>query len=232
MRNLNPLHFALRTRHSAFRAGLWFSAALVIGGMLITAATWVAFRHGVEREAGLPLMGTVPSFSLVSSSGQPLSQASLSGHIWIADFVFTQCPGMCPLLSAQMAKLQGALARQGLEARLVSFSVDPANDTPAALQAYAERFHADAARWLFVTGEHDALHRLIGDGFHLAVAERAASDNADGEGLITHSDRFVLVDADLQIRGYYHGTEEESVQRLLKDVQTLRADADTTKPKG
>lgn len=214
-----------RSWHS-WRLRLWQSALLAVGGVLITAATWVAFRHGVERtESGLPVVGKVPDFSLVSSSGQPLSQTNLAGDIWIADFVFTHCPGLCPLLSAQMAKLQSALARQGLTARLVSFSVDPANDTPEALRAYAERFHADASHWLFVTGERNAMHSLIGDGFHLALAERSPSENTDGEGLITHSDRFVLVDRDLQIRGYYHGTEEESVQQLLKDVQTLQAEA-------
>ena len=211
----------LRSWHSR----LWLSAGLiVVGGVLISAATWVAFRHGVERpESGLPVMGTVPEFALVSSSGQPLSQASLSGQIWIADFVFTHCPSMCPTLTAHMAKLQSALTRQGLGVRLVSFTVDPANDTPAVLSAYAERFHADTSRWLFVTGERNALHRLIGDGFHLAVAERSPSENTDGEGLITHSDRFVLVDGDLRIRGYYHGMDEASVQQLLSDVQALRA---------
>jgi protein SCO1 len=79
-----------------------------------------------------------------------------------------------------------------------------------------------ASRWLFVTGERNALHRLISDGFHLAVAERSPSANTDGDGLITHGDPFVLADRDLQIRGYYHGTEEESVQQLLKDVQMLQ----------
>ena len=215
-----------RYKGRSWRHRFWLSAGLIVVGVLISAATWVAFRHGVERtESGLPVMGNVPEFSLVSSGGQPLSQASLSGQVWIADFVFTHCPGICPTLSAQMAKLQSTLARQGRDVRLVSFTVDPANDTPEALRAYGERFHADAARWLFVTGDRSALHRLIGDGFHLAVAERAPSENTDGEGLITHSDRFVLVDGDLQIRGYYHGTENESVERLLTDVQALQQEA-------
>ena len=92
--------YNLRSWHS--RLGL--SAALIIGGVLITAATWVAFRHGVERsEPGLPVMGNVPEFSLVSSGGQPLSQASLSGQVWIADFVFTHCPSMCPTLMLVIA---------------------------------------------------------------------------------------------------------------------------------
>ena len=126
------------------------------------------------------------------------------------------------MLSAQMAKLQHTLAHEGAEpVRLVSFSVDPANDTPEALRAYAERFGAEHGRWLFVTGDRGALYTLIAQGFHLAVAERPESANTDGEGLITHSDRFVLIDRDLQIRGYYHGTDQESVQKLLQDIKEL-----------
>ena len=198
------------------------AALVVAGALLISAATWSVFRYGVVSTVpGLPVLGRIPDFALVDSNGQPLSQAQLAGGLWIADFIFTKCPGICPVLSAQMAKLQRALPREASALRLVSFSVDPANDTPAALRAYAERFGAEPGRWLFVTGNRDALHTLIGDGFHLAVAERAESANTDGEGLITHSDRFVLVDRDLQIRGYYHGTDQESVQQLLRDINEL-----------
>jgi cytochrome oxidase Cu insertion factor (SCO1/SenC/PrrC family) len=136
-----------------WRLRLWHSVVLAGGVLLITAGTWVAFRHGVEHtEPGLPVLGKLPEFSLVASSGRPFSQTNVAGEIWIADFVFTHCPGLCPMLSAQMAKVQGALVKQGITAQLVSFSVDPANDTPEALRAYAERFHADATRWRFVTG--------------------------------------------------------------------------------
>jgi len=200
------------------RTALIVSAALLIG-----AATWLIVRHGlVAPDADLPVLGQVPAFSLIDSSGQPLSQAQLAGGVWIADFIFTHCPGVCPVLSAQMSKLQHVLPPQGPDAvRLVSFSVDPANDTPEVLRAYAERFAAEQGRWLFVTGQRDALYTLIGEGFHLAVADRPKGENTGGEGLITHSDRFVLIDRNLQIRGYYHGTEPESVQKLLQDVAAL-----------
>lgn len=200
------------------------SALIVLGGVLISAATWSVFRHGVEQtDVGLPVLGKVPEFSLTASTGEPLSQTSLAGGIWVADFIFTRCPSLCPMLSAQMAKIQTALGRDaGPSVRLVSFSVDPANDTPDALRTYAERFRADTSRWLFVTGEREALHALIRDGFHLAVADRPESQNTDGEGLITHSDRFVLVDGDLQIRGYYHGTDQDSIKQLLRDLETLK----------
>jgi len=196
-------------------------ALIACGGVLITAASWSVFRHGVEHpDPGLPILGTIPEFSLLASSGERLSRSHFAGEAWVADFIFTQCPGLCPVLSGQMQKVQGALVHEGLDAtRLVSFSVDPAHDTPEALRAYAERFHASAGHWLFLTGDHDALYSLIGQGFHLAVAERP--DNADGEGLITHTDRFVLVDRDLQIRAYYHGTDADVIALLLRDLKTL-----------
>jgi len=209
------------------RTRLVAAVAIIAAGVLGSAATWSAFRYGIESHEGdLPLLGKVPPFSLIGSDGAPLSQASLAGSIWVADFIFTRCPGICPVLSGQMAKLQDALARSGGAAvRLVSFSVDPTNDTPEVLREYADRFRADRQRWLFVTGERQSLHTLIGQGFHLAVAERPEAENTDGEGLITHSDRFVLIDPDLQIRGYYHGTEAESVQQLLRDIGTLAKEA-------
>jgi protein SCO1/2 len=200
-----------------------FAAA---AGLLISAGTWSVFRYGVERHADLPVLGKIPAFSLIDSDGRSVTQADLQGGVWVADFIFTQCPNICPALSAQMAQLQHRLASQGGQGvRLVSISVDPAHDTPAALHAYADRFKADPSRWLFMTGERDALHALISSGFQLAVAERSPSENTDGQGLITHSDRFVLVDRDLNIRAYYHGQEPESVQRIVDDVGRLGSSA-------
>lgn len=167
-------------------------------------------------------MGQLPAFTLVSSAGRPLGDADLRGQVWIADFIFTHCPGVCPLLSTEMAKLQTALEKAGLdEVRLVSFSVDPMRDTPEVLAAYAQRYGAEDGRWWFVTGEHDALYTLIGRGFQLAVAERTPGGEPETDELITHSDRFVLVDRQLRIRGYYRPVEEGARDRLLGDVRAL-----------
>jgi cytochrome oxidase Cu insertion factor (SCO1/SenC/PrrC family) len=166
--------------------------------------------------------GTVPDFALTERSGRTLTRADLEGSYWVADFIFTRCRGICPLLTARMA---GLAKRLPDDVRLVSFSVDPAHDTPEVLRHYADGVSArgaDPDRWLFVTGERDALHDLISDGFRLNVAERPEGDAAaDGE-LITHSDRFVLVGPRGRIRGYYHGTEEESAARLARDIARLR----------
>jgi protein SCO1/2 len=200
------------------------TTALVAASLLLMAGSWAALR-GTHLAEGLPVLGEVPEFTLESSRHAEIRSASLRGAPWVADFIFTSCPGTCPTMSAQMARLQRGLVERGLvDVRSVSISVDPATDSPEVLQEYAERFGADAERWLFLTGERDELHSLIKNGFKLAVAERSPEENTDGEGIITHSDRFVLVDGAGHLRGYYHGTDPADVDRLLADIETLHAE--------
>lgn len=90
------------------------------------------------------------------------------------EFFYSSCPDVCPLQSARMAHLQRDLADQP-DVRLVSISVDPEHDTPEVLRDYAQRFGADPERWLFLTGDKVAIHRLARDGFHLSVADPAAA---------------------------------------------------------
>ena len=192
-----------------------------IGAAVLIAALFAtALASCSHRQEPLPILGHVPAFSLRSSEGQDRSEGDLKGSIWVADFIFTHCPGICPLLSAHMSRLQHDLEKGPLrDVRLVSFSVDPARDTPAVLREYGEHWQADPQRWWFLTGE---LYALIGKGFQLAVADRTPGAESDAEDLITHSDRFVLVDRDLQIRGYYRPLEEEGLTRLVADITRLR----------
>ncbi|MEO8605569.1 MAG: SCO family protein [bacterium] len=174
--------------------------------------------------AAPPVLGQAPVFALTERSGRAVSRADLDGQPWVADFIFTRCTGMCPALSARMAEIRKRATAAGLRGRFVSFSVDPTHDTPAVLQEYAQRFGA-ADDWLFLTGPRDALYALIGDGFHLSVAERSPDTAAaDGGELITHSDRLILVDSAGQIRGYYHGADAEGVPVLLRDLAAVQAD--------
>jgi cytochrome oxidase Cu insertion factor (SCO1/SenC/PrrC family) len=197
--------------------GVW-SVLVAVVVAVVAAGLW-SLRDGAVRDA-FPVLGTVPDFTLTERSGRPLSRADLLGKVWVADFIFTRCSGVCPLLSSRMAVLQRALREQEVDARLVSFSVDPTHDTPEELRRYAMNFGADPSRWLFLTGPRAALYDLIGKGFLLSVAERDPRGGDEGE-LITHSDRFVLVDRQARIRGYYHGTEEEPMSRLVTDVAIL-----------
>jgi len=192
----------------AARAALIAAAVLVAGGL----AVWLALPA-----PSLPVLGVVPPFTLVERSGRAVSAADLAGHVWVADFVFTRCPDFCPALTARMAGLQKALAPAADPVRLVSFSVDPAHDTPEVLLDYARRAGAGDG-WLFVTGPREALAALLRDGFKVAWA-----DDGPPASPITHSDRFVLVDRALRIRGYYHGTQPDDVARLARDALALGA---------
>jgi protein SCO1/2 len=199
------------------------TSVLTALGLLLAAASWAVLR-APERGA-LPELGDVPAFSLTGSNGRTVTSEDLDGKLWVADFIFTSCPGTCTILSGEMARLQRSLAERGLkDVHSVSFSVDPANDSPEVLRQYAGRYDADPDRWFFVTGERGALHSLIRDGFKLAVDERTEEENTDGGGLITHSDRFVLVDREGRVRGYYHGTDAGDVDRLLADIEILYAE--------
>lgn len=167
------------------------------------------------RGAEPPVLGTVPGFALTERSGSSVRARDLEGSVWIAGFIFTRCPDICPALTARMADLQKALA--GAEPiRLVSFSVDPAHDTPEVLRDYAARAGA-GGDWLFLTGPRDELASLLKDGFHVAFA-----DDGPPSAPITHSDRLVLVDRALRIRGYYHGRNAEDLARLTRDAAHLR----------
>jgi protein SCO1 len=164
------------------------------------------------------VLGTVPAFSLTERHGATVTAGNLAGHVWIADFVFTRCPDICPVLSTRMAALQDKVAGGDPPVRLVSISVDPDHDTPEVLAAYADHYRAGPS-WLFLTGSRDAVSVLLRDGFRVAF-----SDAGPAASPITHSDRFVLVDRQLRIRGYYHGNDPGDVTRLVADAARLRDD--------
>jgi protein SCO1/2 len=183
-------------------------------GLAIAGAHWYREATGAGR-AELPVLGTLPAFELVERGGQRVSRESLEGKVWVADFVFTHCAGPCPLISAKMSRLQDRVRELG-GVRLVSFTVDPERDTPEVLAEYAQHYRADPELWLFLTGPKEPLYRLVSEGFHLAV-----DDGAMQGGLITHSTRFVLVDQQSRIRGYYDGAEPGTAEALLPDIRAL-----------
>ena len=195
------------------------STAIVLGTLLWLklAPKHVATWNDQPLE-GLNRHGSVPDFLLIERSGKKIALADLRGATWIADFIYTTCTDTCPLQSAEMSKLQDEL-RPKNPLRFVSFSVDPDHDTPAVLTAYAQRFKADGDRWLFLTGDKEQISNLIQAGFHLSAAPLKQS-GADS-GVILHSPRFVLIDKNSQIRGYYDSREPDALARLKSDARTL-----------
>ena len=122
--------------------------------------------------AHLPVYGSVPDFALIDQRGQPVRRGDFDGKVWIASFIFTNCPDECPLMTSEMARLQSNLAHMA-DLRFVSISVDPDRDTPAVLSQYAERFNADPGRWFFLTGDKRAIYLLAREGFRLGIVDPA-----------------------------------------------------------
>lgn len=143
--------------------------------------------------------GHVPAFSLIDQAGKAATLADWSDRAWVADFMFTSCPDVCPVLSARMAALAGKYATND-RVRFVSISVDPVGDTPEKLAAYAARFGADASRWRFLTGENGAIKTLVVDGFKQLLQDAPAT--ATEPATVLHGSRFVLVDGKGEIRGF------------------------------
>jgi protein SCO1/2 len=176
---------------------------------------------GVEPKS-VPVLYAAPAFTLTDSSGKTLGSADLRGKVWIADFVFTSCGSICPRMSAAMADLQRTLSqgRDWPSTRLVSISVDPDRDTPEVLRGYAKTLGAQEGQWLFLTGERSVIWPLVRNGFHLPVDE--ADKNSDSP--ILHSGKFLLIDRQGRIRGYYDGLETEGREKLLADLGRVMAE--------
>lgn len=208
-------------RKSGAEIALWTLLALAIAALLYFAA---AERIARSREPELQVYKALPEFRLENRDGRAVGLPELAGKPFVADFFFTHCPGVCPVLSRKMSELSQQIDLQRVN--LVSFTVDPDHDPPAVLAAYAEKLAAPP-QWYFLTGAKADLYALIRDGFQLVVddtqqkaettasAERAASDP------ILHSNRFVLVDAQGRVRGYYNAFEPAEIDQLRQDLARL-----------
>lgn len=189
---------------------------MVFGLALVSGFAY--FMRQRRPQTPLAVYGRVPTFQLVDQRGAPFTDGSMAGHVSVVDFIFTRCASSCPRLTARMVDLQGRLARAGSKARLVSFTVDPENDTPAVLSDYAARNGADPARWSFVTGPVDSVKTAVVSGFKIAMDKLPTGANDTD---VTHGDWFVLVDATGKLRGYYTTDAPADVDRLTTDVARL-----------
>jgi protein SCO1/2 len=184
---------------------------------------FAAFIVSLLRVKPLPVYGTLPDFALTNQNGQRVTLADFRGQIWIADAIFTRCPGQCLLMSAHMTELEHALP-PGQSIQLVSFTTDPAFDQPPVLKKYGDRFGAMDGRWSFLTGDKNVLHSVEVDGLKLSVLDKPTSEQENANDLFIHSEKFVLLDKLGRIRGYYDGQNASVVSQIAGAAQTLAAE--------
>ena len=195
------------------RAGTLWKATLIAIPIVTLLLLLLLQRLEVNalRQRTVSSYGSVPDFTLMNQDGKNFGSADLRGKIWIADFIYTTCPGPCPMISNRMSELQEPLKKT--DVHLISFSVDPVKDTPQVLRGYAEKLGAEQGRWDFLTGPQSTIYNLSRDGFKLAVGEE--------KGVPIHSTRMILVDRHGAIRGYYDAAEADAMTKLVADTTHL-----------
>jgi protein SCO1 len=162
-----------------------------------------------------PILGTVPAFRLVDQTGAVFGPERLAGRVWVASFIFTRCPSICPEMTERLVRLQ---PRLGETVELVSVSVDPEYDTPERMRAFAEHHRANGPRWHFLTGEGGEVRERVIPGFKVALTRES-----DDVLSIVHGVHVVLVDGQGRIRGYYDSTDLDALKRLVRDARQLTA---------
>ncbi len=186
-------------------------------GLLIAVVMLGAIAAGCGSERELEVYWPAPAFQLFDQEGRPATLDDYRGTVWLASFVFTSCTDICPALTAHLIQVQRALDAEGLFERdvaLVSFSVDPARDSPPVLKAYAEARGVDLATWSFLTGPDAELKAVITDGFKLGYQPIPGTDQ------IGHSGRLILVDRQGIIRAL-HDFRDSSVEAIVNDIRAL-----------
>jgi protein SCO1/2 len=173
-----------------------------------------AHRSGHNPDAPLPVLWPVPSYRLVDQNGRTRTPEELRGSVWVADFIFTSCKSVCPVLSAKMVQVQRAIPDSRL--KFVSFSVDPERDTPEALRDYAKRWAPDESRWTLLANTKESLAELS-KGMKTFV-ERQPDPDAT-----VHSAELFLIDGKGQVRGIY-ATDGDSFDALVPDARRLLAE--------
>lgn len=187
---------------------------VILGVIIIGVAgvnLWSAFDTKPDVTAVEETPVSVPDFSLIDQRGKPVALTDMAGKIWVADFIFTNCPTICPAMTSEMARLQSEFVADPVY--FISFSVDPERDTSEALSRYAKEYGADDRRWHFLTGEKKHIYELAKDGFSLAAGHKGSE--------ILHSTRFVLVTSNGHIYGHYDSRSKPAMLRLRRDVNVL-----------
>lgn len=158
----------------------------------------------------LPVYGEVAPFRLIDVQGQSFDSARLNNKVWVTAFFFTTCSGICPIMTKNLKSLQD-MYRPYSDVEFVSISVNPEQDTPETLAAYAQKYAADTERWHFLTGAREDITRIAVRNFKVGSVDEP----------VFHSASFVLVDRQGNIRGYYDGTNKGEVRKLSDDLLKL-----------
>lgn len=184
----------------------------------IILAAPLAFACACARRHAPEVLAVLPDFAMTAvgpAAEVPFGRKDMLGKVWVVDFVFTRCSGPCPLLTERLGKLAASLPP---DVGLLTVTVDPEGDTPQRLRAYAKTYGVDPRRWVFLRGTVAQTYELLYAGFRLPMS---ADPKAPPDARVMHSTRFVLVDKNAAIRGFYDGLGEMDNDALTRDARRL-----------
>lgn len=200
--------------------------------LIVGAASTLFLNSCSKKESKLPIFGlrewngkdtlyhTIAPFQFVDQDSTLISNQTFKGKIYVADFFFTSCRTICPIMKTQMLRVYEATAEQP-DVLILSHTIDPEFDTVALLHDFAYRLGVESKRWHFVTGVKDSIYKIAQTSYFATAME----DKSEPDGFI-HSGAFLLIDTKGRIRGKYDGTKEDDVNRLILDIKKLRHEAE------
>ncbi|MEN9573544.1 MAG: hypothetical protein RL514_1399 [Verrucomicrobiota bacterium] len=199
----------------------------VWGGIIfVVLAIVTAYVREQQRAPAnkLPVIAQVADFTLTNQLDRPVRLADLRGQVWVADIIFSRCPGPCATMTKRMSELQTALPLN-VPVKLISLTTDPEHDTPRALTTYAQRFGADSNRWHFLTGPKADLVKLAVNSLKLTVLDQEAAKRTSPNDLFIHSTIFVVVDKQGRLRAVFESldtvlSEDEVASGASRDQST------------
>ena len=186
------------------------------------------FFSCTQQEKPLPILGhrtvadsdtiyhTIADFKFVNQDSALVTNQTFKDKIYVADFFFTSCRTICPIMKTQMLRVYESTSDLP-DVKMLSHTIDPEYDTVALLHGFAQRLGVSSDRWHFVTGQKDSIYKIAQTSYFATAME----DKTEPDGFI-HSGAFLLIDKDRRIRGKYDGTKEDDVNRLIADIKKLR----------
>jgi protein SCO1/2 len=157
----------------------------------------------------------IPAFSFIDQDSNVVNEATVKDKLLVVEFFFTSCPSICPKMQKEMLRVYEKY-KADPELVLLAYSIDPARDSVGKLKRYADKLGIESEKWHLLTGDKDSIYN-IADKFLIS-----AEEDPDAPGGHAHSGAFILVDKQRRIRGYYDGTDEKSVEKLLKEIDVLK----------
>jgi protein SCO1/2 len=164
----------------------------------------------------------IPSFSFVDQDGAVVSDAAVKDKILVVEFFFTSCPSICPKMQKEMLRVYEKY-KSDPDVLILAYTIDPERDSVGKLRKYADKLGVETAKWHLLTGNKDSIYSLA-DKFLVSAAE-----DPDAPGGHIHSGNFILIDKKKRIRGYYDGTDEKGVDKLLKEIDVLQQEQEDEK---